>query len=118
MDRLPDSQCDFCSAANPRWCFPAQNFYHKTEVKPVDKFIYAFMREEWAACDKCCELIHADNRRALAERVYVSEGIRTSLAARIFSNDIIYEVTKFQDTFRRNRLVGPPSLIKDKKEVA
>lgn len=113
MDRKPDSQCDFCSAANPKWCFPAQSFYHKTQVKAVDKFIHAFMNEEWAACDTCCELIHAGDKRKLAERVYTAEGIRINLFARIYHADLIDEVIKMQDTFRRNRLQGPPSLIRE-----
>lgn len=108
---MPDSKCDFCSEPNPRWSFPAQSFYHKTEVKPVDKFIHAFMREEWAACDVCCFIIHNGTALKLAERVYHSEDVRKSLMAILFRKEMLSEVMAFQDTFRRNRLQGPPVMI-------
>lgn len=114
MDRLPDSKCDFCSAPNPRWCFPAESFYHKTNVTPVDKVIHAFMREEWAACDVCCSLIHNGKDRKLALRVYTSPDVARSLHAQLFKDDLVEEVIKMHDTFRRNRLHGPPSLIKSR----
>jgi hypothetical protein len=112
MLRVDNSKCDFCSALNPRWSFPARDFYHKSEVEPLDQvFIHAFMYEEWAACDVCAMLIHRGENVALAERIYIAPDVANSIHAKIFRKEMLSQIIKMQDRFRDSRLPGPPVLI-------
>lgn len=106
MERLANSKCDFCSAPNPRWCFPTRTFQHEAHI--LDKIIVAFMHDEWAACDDCAALIHAGSVYALAER-----GFTFLTLPLLFHKEMLSGVVKMQDEFRRSRLQGPPVLIHD-----
>lgn len=112
MDRIPDSKCDFCGRPMPTWAFPAQNFYHKTRMPSAMAEVNAFMKDGWAACDSCMQIVHEGNARKLARQVMRDPKVANTLSARLFRNELLDTVVKMQDVFRRNRLSGPPIRIR------
>ena len=60
---MSDSICDFCSAPNVAWRYPAQSFLAYAIAGVVGQSV-----GDWAACRTCHELIEAGDRRELLER--------------------------------------------------
>ena len=59
--------CDFCSAPDPGWRYPARNFIGYAACGIVGESV-----GEWAACQECHQLIVAGDRSRLTERSVVS----------------------------------------------
>lgn len=59
--------CDFCSAPDPQWRYPARNFIGYEAGGIIGESI-----GEWAACQECHQLIVLDERARLTERSVVS----------------------------------------------
>ncbi len=74
-------RCDFCSAFDPTWEYPARTF--------IAYRVAGFTGESvgsWAACDPCHVLIEANDRDGLVERSLgrlgvMDEGVRESTGA-------------------------------------
>ena len=60
---MSNSICDFCSAPNVAWRYPAQSFLAYAIAGVVGQSV-----GDWAACRTCHELIEAGDRRGLLER--------------------------------------------------
>src|SRR5207237_7198571 len=60
-------RCDFCSAPDPTWAFPAEDFTMPMREFGVDAPDWG-SREGWAACDACHDLVATNEREALARR--------------------------------------------------
>lgn len=96
--------CDFCSAPNPAWRYPARNFVGYEACGIVGESV-----GEWAACESCHRLIVAGDRHGLTERSVVSfiafhaelDSIRSELAT---------ELATLHDRFFMNR-TGAPTAI-------
>ena len=59
---MSNSICDFCSAPNVAWRYPAQSFLAYAIAGVVGQSV-----GDWAACRTCHELIEAGDRRGLLE---------------------------------------------------
>ncbi len=55
--------CDFCSAPDPAWRYPAKSFVAYCAPNIAGESV-----GDWAACDRCHILIEANDRRGLAQR--------------------------------------------------
>jgi hypothetical protein len=55
--------CDFCSALDPAWRYPAQSFVAYCAPNIAGESV-----GDWAACDRCHILIEANDRSGLAQR--------------------------------------------------
>jgi hypothetical protein len=55
-----DIRCDFCSDAEVKWSYPANDFIELSSMWGS--------AGDWAACDACHDLIEAGNQRGLSER--------------------------------------------------
>jgi hypothetical protein len=60
---VSNSICDFCSAPNVAWRYPAQSFVAYVVAGVVGQSV-----GDWAACRICHELIEAGDRHGLLER--------------------------------------------------
>lgn len=60
---MSNSICDFCSAPNVAWRYPAQSFVAYAIAGVVGQSV-----GDWAACRTCHELIEAGDRRGLLDR--------------------------------------------------
>ncbi len=56
-------KCDFCSAPEPMWAYPAKDFIAYLVLPLVGESVGA-----WAACEECHQLIEAGDREGLAVR--------------------------------------------------
>jgi hypothetical protein len=76
VDQLPEAGaevCDFCSARDPVWVYPAREF-------AVAAYGWG-SAGGWAACAPCADLIERDDWAALAERtVAANPQVRTAAA--------------------------------------
>lgn len=59
-----EQECDFCSAQPVKWRYPARDF---TSPTPLPNLRHG-SRGDWAACEKCHEIIQRGDRDALALR--------------------------------------------------
>jgi hypothetical protein len=57
------SICDFCSAPNPGWRYPARSFIGYIACGIAGESV-----GDWAACEECHRLIDQDRRELLAAR--------------------------------------------------
>ena len=55
--------CDFCSAPDPAWRYPARSFIAYCAPDVAGESV-----GDWAACDDCHAMIEANDRRSLAQR--------------------------------------------------
>lgn len=60
---LSNGICDFCSAPDVTWRYPASNF----AAYIADGFVGESIGD-WASCAECRDLIDADDREGLAQR--------------------------------------------------
>lgn len=87
--------CDFCSQPGPRWRYPATSFMDT-------KSGYGSI-EDWAACERCHDLIEKDDDRS--RRRLVDLSIRTEVP---YERRVLRpQITEFHDQFRAHRS-GPP----------
>lgn len=93
--------CDFCSAPDPAWCYPARTFVAYCTPTVVGESVGA-----WAACDQCQALIEADDRRGLAQRS-LDELIRKHPEASAAAGVLHEELTALHREFFEHRS-GPP----------
>lgn len=54
-------KCEFCSAANPTWLYPAESFDVGIGTRSI---------EDWAACEECHRLIDAVREHVESGRAY------------------------------------------------
>ena len=96
--------CDFCSAPNPGWKYPARSFIGYEDCGIAGQSV-----GDWAACEECHLLIAAGNRAGLTER-----SAETLIALRSELDEIRKELTAelavLHERFFKNR-TGEPSLI-------
>ena len=57
-----DLICDFCSAPDPLWRYPARTFLAYCLANVAGESV-----GDWAACDVCHKLIEAGDRKGLAQ---------------------------------------------------
>ncbi len=94
--------CDFCTQTGPTWRFASRAF--RITYGPG---VTGHSDEGWAACDPCCQLILADDRKALAERAVATArampdaALEWEVAAQLWA----------QDLFFRHRVDAPPTPI-------
>lgn len=89
-------KCDFCSAPDPPWLYSAANFAMEQAAWGSSG--------GWGACDRCSELIEADNRRGLAERSVQSNPLVAALQPTPAERrQITAEVMALHDRFRQAR---------------
>lgn len=74
MDKLYKREelvCDFCSLPEISWSYPVTEFEQRMEVdgKVFDNVYLG----DWAACDKCHDLIEAGDKEGLLDRCFLSE---------------------------------------------
>lgn len=55
--------CDFCSAPDPAWRYPARSFIAYNAANIAGESV-----GDWAACEACHALIEANDRPGLAQR--------------------------------------------------
>jgi hypothetical protein len=55
--------CDFCSASDPAWRYPARSFIAYNAWNIAGESV-----GDWAACEECHGLIEANDRPGLARR--------------------------------------------------
>ncbi len=83
--------CDFCSSHAPAWLYPAESF--------LDQY-NSVSQGDWLACDECHRLIEAGDRASLANRVLLTDVVRSGLIdkklARQYARDL-------HDRFFRSR---------------
>ena len=79
--------CDFCSAINPTWDYPATTFH--------DAPLNANSLADWLACDACHTIIEAGNVDALAGRA-IRNSANPSIRAMA-----IHDLPPMLDTARR-----------------
>lgn len=60
---MSESICDFCSAPDPSWRYPARTFIAFCAPPIASESV-----GDWAACDTCHGLIERDDRMGLARR--------------------------------------------------
>jgi hypothetical protein len=62
---MSDTQliCDFCSAPDPAWRYPARTFLAYCAPNVAGESV-----GDWAACNVCHKLIEAEDTRGLAQR--------------------------------------------------
>jgi hypothetical protein len=60
--------CDFCSAPNPQWRYPALDFIAAETESPTDVLLVQESIGAWAACQECHSLIVATHWQQLAVR--------------------------------------------------
>ena len=93
-----DCVCDFCSAPDPTWKYPARSFIGYEGCGIAGESV-----GDWAACEACHRLIAVGDRRGLTERsaetlialrpelVEIRKGLTAELAVlheRFFENRI------------------------------
>lgn len=86
--------CDFCSTPGPRWRYPATSF--------IDTVGQYGSVEDWAACQRCHDLIEKDDERSRRRLVDVSIRSEVVHERRILRPQIM----EFHEQFRAHR-TGP-----------
>lgn len=67
-------RCDFCGEQDPKWVYPVDDFTQ--ELDPASPYKFEIeMLGSWSACQKCYELIEADNRESLLDHSLKAFGI-------------------------------------------
>ena len=96
--------CDFCSAPNPTWKYPARSFIGYEEHGIAGESV-----GDWAACEVCHELIAANDRVGLTERSAATLiAFRPELAE--IRKELTTELAMLHTRFFENRL-GVPTPI-------
>ncbi len=97
--------CDFCSAPNPTWKYPARSFIGYEACGIAGESV-----GDWAACEECHRLIATNDRVGLTERSAV-----TFIALRPELTEIREELTAelgvLHTRFLENRTGEPSPLI-------
>ena len=65
--------CDFCSACAPAWLYPADTFLDQHG---------SISKGSWLACDECHRLIEAGDRGRLADRVLLTDTVRSGAVSK------------------------------------
>ena len=92
--------CDFCSAPNPAWRYPAVSFFDLFGSRSV---------EDWMACDACHARIVAGDRDGLVARALKSPGVRAAMGVLGHALAIRYCRDLHERFWRARR--GPPFRI-------
>ena len=99
-----DCVCDFCSAPDPTWKYPARSFIGYEDCGIAGESV-----GDWAACEECHLLIAAGNRAGLTERsAETLIALRSELAE--IRKELTAELAVLHERFFKNR-TGEPSLI-------
>ncbi len=96
--------CDFCTLANPTWCYPAKDFIMLQAHEARDNNTHVSVGS-WAACNACHDLIEAGNKSALATR-FVETLPRATRRSAAIRKRMLTEVEKLQLDFWDHRC-GP-----------
>lgn len=91
-------ECDFCSHNEVSWCFPCKSF----------DLEFSSSTGDWAACQRCYQLIQANAREKLAERTMFTIGCCSTESAVI----TYLCVRSLHDAFFSHR-TGLPSTVKN-----
>ena len=78
--------CDFCSAPDPAWRYPARSFVAYCVPNAVGESV-----GDWAACEQCHILIEANDRSGLAQRSLdelIARHPEASLAATVLYEEL------------------------------
>jgi len=93
-------KCDFCSAPDPAWKYPAESFVVKHVVTTKNNLTLNSI-EEWYACEACYMLVEANEREILAKNsVYVL--VKRCNDQRVVDR-LVMEVTHLHDAFFEHR---------------
>lgn len=93
-----DFKCDFCSAPEPLWAYPARDFVAYLALPLVGESVGA-----WAACEECHRLIEAGDREGLAVRS-LDELIFQCPEAAIAAPALREELRRLHEMFFANRV--------------
>ena len=95
--KIADCLCDFCSAPDPEWRYPARNFIGYEARGMAGESVGA-----WAACQECHQLIASGDHTRLTERSVVTFiALRADLEA--FRTDLEAELAVLHKRFFENR---------------
>lgn len=91
--------CDFCSAPNPRWRYPASD----VQVAPG-----AMSESDWLACDQCAYCIRSNDWEMLARRSLETRNARMLRDAGMSDSQILAHIAIVHRAFRHARIGGVP----------
>jgi hypothetical protein len=91
-------KCDFCSAPEPIWAYPAKDFVVYLALPLVGESLGA-----WAACEECHRLIEAGDREGLVVRS-LDELIFRWPEAAIAAPALKQELRQLHELFFANRV--------------
>jgi len=115
--------CDFCLDPHPTWDFGCENFVDSGTVTPNPENDIGVALGDWAACDKCKDLIVADQYERLADRSIQGQITHNPDAAAAYAaSPAIMFVNRMgmmnlHQQFRKAR-TGPPTPITQATWVA
>ena len=90
-------RCDFCSAPNPRWKYPARSFIGYEACGVAGESV-----GDWAACEVCHRFISSGDRVGLTERSVVTF-IELQPALVAVRAEVTAELTVLHERFFENR---------------
>ena len=98
------NKCDFCSAPNPIWRYPARSFIGYVACGIAGESV-----GDWAACGECHRLIEAGDRTLLTARS-VEAFVTAQPELGEISAELTFELGSLHSLFFENRL-GPAAVI-------
>ena len=98
------NKCDFCSAPNPTWRYPARSFIGYIACGIAGESV-----GDWAACGECHRLIESGDRTLLTARSVATFLIIQPELAEI-EDELAVELGTLHSRFFENRL-GPAAVI-------
>lgn len=90
--------CDFCSSPNVKWSFPCDSY-----VAPLMGIPNFYQTEDWAACDKCKELIDAEKWDELSKWSLESPDMEWPPITPLTKEELLRGIVDMQNGFRANR---------------
>lgn len=98
------NKCDFCSAPNPKWRYPARSFIGYVACGIAGESV-----GDWAACGECHRLIEAGDRTLLTARS-VEAFVTSQPELGEISAELTFELGSLHSLFFDNR-IGPAAVI-------
>lgn len=97
------SVCDFCSTpVETAWTYPCKSFLYDIPEMPKDG-----SKGDWAACDKCHDLIEAGDHRAVIRRAVAFE-IKEHPEQASMRHQVWSVAARIHKGFYENRTGAPP----------
>jgi hypothetical protein len=95
-------KCDFCSAPDPTWAYPANTFIAFEEHLGQGESVGAISHGGWAACDVCHALIEAGDQQGIAKRS-LDELLMEHTEMIMATDELLVEMVALHRSFFDNR---------------